>query len=80
MLVFPTSTTVGMVVTTSQPIVGRWVGGLVQTEPCFAGEMSRTRGFGTGERAELAWLAWHILQWIGDIDMMMCRHSWSLLT
>lgn len=42
------------------PIVGRWVGGLVQTEPCFAGEqgdMSRTRGFGTGQGAELADMA-----------------------
>lgn len=28
---------------------GRWVGGLVQTEPCLPGEMYRTRGFGTGE-------------------------------
>lgn len=58
------------------PIVGRWVGGLVQTEPCFAGEQATCPGrVGSGP---VKGLTWHILQWIGHIAMM-CRHRLVLV-
>lgn len=50
--------------------MGRAVGcGLVQTEPCLQATLSRTRGFGTGERVR-ALEGWHghILQSIGHIE------------